>query len=86
MDKDIFFSSETFGDFLRQLRVERRYSQDRMAVMMELSQNSYCMIENGRTRITLEHILELCYAIGKKPWELMEEYRIYIEKTYENKA
>lgn len=81
MSKDVFLSSEKFGDFLRQLRLERAYSQDRMAALMDISQNAYWLIENGRTRITLEHIQELCYAMDKKPWELMEEYKEYIWKS-----
>lgn len=78
MGKDIFLSSETFGDFLRRLRVERRYSQERMAVMMELSQNSYCLMENGRTRITLEHIQQIAKALDMSSPRLIASYTSYM--------
>lgn len=78
MGKDILFSSGTFGDFLRQLRLERGYSQDTMANMMELSQNSYCLMENGRTRISLEHIQQIAKALDISSSELISSYTSYM--------
>lgn len=72
------FNSSSFGDFLRTKRLEKTYSQDKMAILLGLSQNAYCLIENGRTQITIERIKDLAIALDMKPWELLEEYREYL--------
>lgn len=81
MGKDILFSSGTFGDFLRQLRLEQSYSQDTMATKMELSQNSYCLMENGRTRITLEHIQQIAKALDMSSSRLIALYTLYMSSS-----
>lgn len=81
MGKDILFSSGTFGDFLRQLRLEQGYSQDTMAAMMDLSQNSYCLMENGRTRITLEHIQQIAKALDMSSSRLIASYTLYMSTS-----
>lgn len=81
MGKDILFSSGTFGDFLRVLRLERRYSQERMAAMMDISQNSYCLMENGRTRITLEHIQQIAKALDMSSSRLIASYTLYMSTS-----
>ena len=73
-----FLSSETFGDFLRALRLERGYSQDTMATKMGLSQNSYCLMENGRTRITLEHIQQVAKSLDISSAQLIKSYTFYM--------
>ncbi|ERJ60128.1 helix-turn-helix domain-containing protein [Sphingobacterium paucimobilis] len=78
MGNDIFFSSETFGDFLRRLRLEHGYSQDTMATKMGLSQNSYCLMENGRTRITLEHIQDISNVLEVSSLRIIASYALYI--------
>lgn len=78
MGKDILLSSETFGDFLRKQRIKLGYSQDTMAIKMGLSQNSYCLMENGRTRITLEHIQQAAKALDINSSRLIRSYTSYV--------
>ncbi len=52
-------TSVSFGNYIRKIRIKRKYSQYFMADALEISQNSYCLLENGNTKINLERIVEL---------------------------
>jgi|GEM_PF-3496389 len=52
-------TSVSFGNYIRKIRIRRKYSQYFMAHALEISQNSYCLLENGNTKINLERIVEL---------------------------
>lgn len=75
------FNSSSFGDYLRSVRLESTYSQDKMACFLGVSQNAYCLIENGRTKVTLEHIQKLAMALETRPWELLEGFKRYVYHT-----
>lgn len=52
-------TSTSFGNYIRKIRIKRKYSQYFMAHALEISQNSYCLLENGNTKFNLERIAEL---------------------------
>ncbi|MFN0291079.1 helix-turn-helix domain-containing protein [Pedobacter helvus] len=57
-------NSKNFSDYIRKLRRERHLSQQYMANAMGVSQNTYWLLENGKTKITLEHIQQLADALN----------------------
>lgn len=48
--------SALFGSYIRKLRVSKGYSQYDMAYSLSISQNSYWLLENGKTKLTVEYI------------------------------
>ena len=54
--------SASFGGYIRKMRINKGYSQYDMAYSLNISQNSYWLLENGKTKLTVEHI----EAISKK--------------------
>ena len=53
-----------YADLLRQLRVERGFSQSDMAEKLGLSRTSYTAIEQGKREITLSECEKLSLALG----------------------
>jgi transcriptional regulator with XRE-family HTH domain len=62
MNKQVILSSRDMGDYIRKIRIRKAYSQYFMANAMKISQNAYCLIENGQTKITLEHLNAIIYT------------------------
>lgn len=60
-------------DELRQLRNERRLSQNDVAKKLCLSKNAYAKLENGETKITLERIVKLAEIFEINIMELIEK-------------
>ena len=50
---------EEIRERIRTLRIEKGYSQDYMAVMLNISQNAYHKLEKGYTRIHLEKFIDI---------------------------
>ena len=51
---------------LRKIRLERRYSQEDIAEVLETTQQQYSKYENGKNEIPVRHIITLCkfYSIS----------------------
>ncbi|MDQ8005180.1 MAG: helix-turn-helix transcriptional regulator [Pedobacter sp.] len=49
-------NNQAFANYVRKVRRDKELSQLCMANLMNISQNAYCLIENGHTKITLAHI------------------------------
>jgi transcriptional regulator with XRE-family HTH domain len=45
---------------IRQKRTELRYSQEYMAFKLNQTQNAYCKVELGHTKVTLVKLIEIC--------------------------
>lgn len=45
---------------IRQKRTQLKYSQDYMAFKLNQTQNAYCKIELGHTKVTLMKLIEIC--------------------------
>jgi transcriptional regulator with XRE-family HTH domain len=51
--------STTIGFRIKQLREYRNYTQQFMADSLELSQNAYCKIETGMTKLTTDRLEDI---------------------------
>jgi transcriptional regulator with XRE-family HTH domain len=57
---------------LRLLRRKMEYSQEYMAFMLNISQNAYSRLENGKTPLTVNRLFEICTLLRISPGELLE--------------
>ncbi|EPL1663535.1 helix-turn-helix domain-containing protein [Proteus mirabilis] len=51
-----------------------------IAHSLEISQQHYSRIENGHTKITVEHLFSIAFILGVKPQELLPNYNFSNEK------
>lgn len=67
-------NSVVLGDYVRIKRLEKGYSQYHMANILGISQNSYCLLENGQTKFSLDRIIEIASIFEFSPQEFLEDY------------
>lgn len=63
---------------IRCLRVQKGYSQEYMALSMGLSQKQYGRLENGESKLTIDHLGKICETLGIDPADLFDS-EIYQE-------
>jgi len=73
-------NSIALGDYVRIMRLERGYSQYHMANLLEISQNSYCLLENGQTKFSLDRIITISVIFELSPQEFLVGYFNRIEQ------
>jgi len=56
---------------LRKLRIESDLTQENMGDMMKMEQSSYSRLENGKTKLKMEHIPKIAKAINKSLEEII---------------
>jgi transcriptional regulator with XRE-family HTH domain len=61
-----------FGTRVRQLRLERKLSQEDLAELADLHRNYVSQIEGGRRNISLLNILRLAHGLKVRPGKLIE--------------
>jgi transcriptional regulator with XRE-family HTH domain len=61
-----------FGRRLRELRLRRGYSQEKLAELAKLHRNYVGMVERGERNITLLNIKKLARALGIQVSKLLE--------------
>jgi len=67
-------SSVALGDYIRLIRLEKGYSQYQMANVIGISQNAYCLLENGQTKFSLDRIIEISSVFELSPQEFLDGY------------
>lgn len=73
-------NAATLGDYIRTIRLERGYSQYDMADALDISQNSYCLLENGQTKASLDRIVQIAVIFKLSPREFLGDYFNLIDK------
>jgi transcriptional regulator with XRE-family HTH domain len=63
-----------FGTRVRELRIERGLSQERLAELAKLHRNYIGGVERGERNLGLLNIVELAHALRVKPAELFERF------------
>jgi transcriptional regulator with XRE-family HTH domain len=64
-----------FGTRVRELRTERKLSQEDLAEVADLHRNYISQIECGRRNVSLLNILKIARALGVRPAKLIGELR-----------
>jgi transcriptional regulator with XRE-family HTH domain len=64
-----------FGGRVRELRLERNLSQEKLAELAELHRNYVGGIEPGERNVSLLNIVKLAHGLKVRPVNLMEPIR-----------
>jgi transcriptional regulator with XRE-family HTH domain len=64
-----------FGRRVRELRIERKLSQEKLAEVAELHRNYVGGIERGERNVSLLNIVKLAHGLNVRPTRLMEPIR-----------
>jgi transcriptional regulator with XRE-family HTH domain len=51
---------KTLAMAIRQKRTQLKYSQEYMAFKLNQTQNAYCKVELGQTKVTVVKLIEIC--------------------------
>lgn len=54
------------------MRRNREYSQEYMALLLNISQNAYSRLENGKTPITIDRLYQISGILQTSPALLLE--------------
>ena len=70
---------------IKRIRLERGYSQDYMADMLDISQNAYHKLERGHTRINLQKFIDIAKILEVETTELINgpEHVYMFSKYYQ---
>jgi transcriptional regulator with XRE-family HTH domain len=65
-------SSDAFGPVLRQLRLEKKLTQDQLSEMVGVASPFVSMLESGHKYPNLEMIFKLAGALGVRPGAMLD--------------
>ena len=63
-----------FGNFIKEKRIAKGYSQAEMAKKLSISQQAYCRYELGTREAGLQMILDIAEILDFKPGEFFNKY------------
>jgi transcriptional regulator with XRE-family HTH domain len=64
-----------FGKRVRELRLERRLSQEKLAELADLHRNYVGGIERGERNVSLLNIVKLAHGLNVRPAKLVDPVR-----------
>ena len=64
-----------YGDFLKEKRLEKGYSQAKVAELLGISQQRYSLYELGKRAPGLSFIVDVGIILGFKPGEFLDNYK-----------
>lgn len=72
---------------IKKIRIEKGYSQDYMAEMLNISQNAYHKLERGHTRINLLKFIDIAKILEIETSELINgPEHVYMFSKYYQKS
>lgn len=76
-----------YYDKLRKLREFRNYTQEYVAEQLNISQRAYSSIENGKTQLTVDRLVEICKLLNVSVGEVLEiENQNIYNNSFNNNA
>lgn len=63
---------QLFGKNIKDLRVKRGYSQEKLAEIADFDRTYISLIERGKRNLSLINICRFAKALGVKPFQLIE--------------
>jgi transcriptional regulator with XRE-family HTH domain len=70
---------------LRELRRKMNYSQEYMAMVLDISQNTYSRLENGKTPITVYRLYDICHIFETSPCVFLESLEMVEENQVDRR-
>lgn len=64
-----------YGDFLKEKRLAKGYSQSKVAELLGISQQRYSRYELGQREPGLDFIIEVAAVLGFKPGEFFDKHK-----------
>ncbi len=81
MGKEVIINKiKTVAVNIRKIREFRNYTQEYLAVKLDISQNAYSKIELGYTKITLERLYQIAQILDVDLIELIKADNTNVEK------
>lgn len=81
MSEDQANISDIFGAVLKQQRLEKNYSQAKLAEHSGLDRTYISLLERGQTQPTLESLFKIALALETTPASLVEQVQSYLKQT-----
>lgn len=76
-----------YHDKIRRVREFRGYTQEYMAQQLDITQRSYSSVENGKTQLTVERLMEICKILDVSVMEILElESSVTFNNNFNNHA
>lgn len=72
---------EALGERIKACRKAKKWSQARLADKSGLTQGYISEIESGKTRITVNTLVDISDAFGVTPNTLLDKQNVYIEES-----